>query len=258
MKVKYQLDAPPVVKLFTVLGVVGCLCSLAVYTINLNKNLAPLVWVYWFTLASGVFYLLTATAMIITSYFTKEKLIKKILPPHLSNYQQVLEIGIGSGMGAIILAHHNADIEIDAIDIFNIVDHQNNSLKLCQNNLKAANVNHKVTVKKADMRTIPFDNHHFDAAFGILSIHNLENKTERKKALTEIIRVIKPGGKIVIIDFKYHNEYRKQLQQLGAKKILTSRPYISVFPFLKVTSAITAELTYCKKNLHQTSQNNKK
>ena len=183
-------------------------------------------------------YVLTALAMIITSFYTKPKLIKRILPQYFTPEQtHLLEIGIGSGLGAITLAQHNPAIKIDAIDIFNPKDHSNNSMQRCQQNLHSAQVSEQVTVFEADMRNMPFANDTFDAAFAILSIHNLTNTTERHKALTEIIRVTKPGGKIVIIDFQYHEEYRQQLLNLGATHIKTSRHYISVFPFLKVIVA---------------------
>lgn len=113
-------------------------------------------------------------------------------------------------------------------------------MKLCQDNLKAAQVDKNITVHTADMRDMPFNPNHFDAAFGILSIHNLYKPEERYDALTEITRVIRPGGKLIIIDFKCHDEYRDHLQRLGAKNISTSRRYLSVFPFLRVTTAVIA------------------
>lgn len=237
MKVQYQLDAPPVVKFFCLLGLACSVGSLTIHMVNSYFNYTILYWSFWLIFYSGISYLLISLAMVLTSFITKKRLIKILLPKLLTGHRKVLEIGIGSRLGAITLAENNPAMRIDAIDTFNINDHKNNSLTLCQHNLKASHVDKNVTAHTADMRDMPFNSNHFDAAFGILSIHNLKRKIERKTALLEIIRVIKPGGKLIIIDFKYHKEYRKHLRQLGATGISISRPYISVFPFLRVTTA---------------------
>ena len=144
--------------------------------------------------------------MIITRFYTKRKLIKKILPHQLTGQKNILEIGIGSGLGAITLIQHDPSI----------------------------------TVHAAYIRDMPFNSNYFDATFAILSIHNLYKPEERYDALTEITRVIRSGGQLIIIDFKCHNEYRDHLQRLRAENISTSHHYLSVLPFLKVSTAVIA------------------
>ena len=56
----------------------------------------------------------------------------------------------------------------------------------------------KVTLKYGDSENIPFEENKFDAvtvAFGVRNFENLE------KGLSEILRVIKPGGMIVVLEF---------------------------------------------------------
>ncbi len=49
-----------------------------------------------------------------------------------------------------------------------------------------------------DIRTIPFKNNTFDAALSVAVIHHLYEKNDRIKAIKELIRVVKKGGKIFI------------------------------------------------------------
>jgi demethylmenaquinone methyltransferase/2-methoxy-6-polyprenyl-1,4-benzoquinol methylase len=61
----------------------------------------------------------------------------------------------------------------------------------------AQNLNNKIELILADSEAIPFEDHYFDAitvSFGIRNFENLE------KGLSEILRVLKPGGIFVILE----------------------------------------------------------
>jgi demethylmenaquinone methyltransferase/2-methoxy-6-polyprenyl-1,4-benzoquinol methylase len=60
------------------------------------------------------------------------------------------------------------------------------------------NVDHIVTMKQADSEALPFDEGYFDGltvGFGVRNFENLE------KGLSEMLRVLRPGGKAVILEF---------------------------------------------------------
>lgn len=77
----------------------------------------------------------------------------------------------------------------------------------------------RVEAKTVDMRTMPFQNDAFDIVLSCFAIHNITEATERKKALLEIVRVLKPGGKVCIIDFKNAGEYAEVFGSNGIEDI---------------------------------------
>ncbi|XUX01330.1 MAG: methyltransferase domain-containing protein [Dehalogenimonas sp.] len=53
-------------------------------------------------------------------------------------------------------------------------------------------------LKQADMQSLPFPDMSFDFTIVVASLHHLEDRTSREKALKEIFRILKPGGEAFI------------------------------------------------------------
>lgn len=53
---------------------------------------------------------------------------------------------------------------------------------------------------EADIKKLPFKNNFFDVVFVVTTLMYLTKSDEQKKAIQEILRVLKPGGKAVIIE----------------------------------------------------------
>jgi arsenite methyltransferase len=51
--------------------------------------------------------------------------------------------------------------------------------------------------------------------FSSLAIHNISSLSGREKALNEAVRVLKPGGKLIITDFRHTQQYAEHLRKLG-------------------------------------------
>ncbi len=61
------------------------------------------------------------------------------------------------------------------------------------------------------MCKIPFFDQTFDVVTSSLAIHNISRKEGREQALFEILRVLKPGGVALIVDFRYTKSYERYL-----------------------------------------------
>ena len=84
--------------------------------------------------------------------------------------------------------------------------------------IKAKGLDHVIQLRLADSEQLPFDDNSFDAitvGFGVRNFENLE------KGLTEMLRVLKPGGTCLILEFSKPQKFPiKQLYQFYFKYIL--------------------------------------
>ena len=102
----------------------------------------------------------------------------------------ILDIATGTGDLAISLAQTKAT-KITGLDI------SPGMLEVGKQKVLQARLENKVEMLLGDSENIPFDSNSFDAitvAFGVRNFENLE------KGLSEIYRVLNPGGRLVILE----------------------------------------------------------
>jgi ubiquinone/menaquinone biosynthesis C-methylase UbiE len=76
-----------------------------------------------------------------------------------------------------------------------------------------------VHIETADMRALPFTDATFDLVVSSLAIHNVRSNADRKRAISEAFRVLKPGGRMVIADIRATAIYADALRTLGASNV---------------------------------------
>ncbi|MFN4309104.1 MAG: ArsR/SmtB family transcription factor [Ferrovibrio sp.] len=105
----------------------------------------------------------------------------------------LLDIGTGTGRLLEVLAPHvRRGLGVDL---------SRDMLSIARANLERAGIRH-CQVRQADMYALPLDNASVDAAV----IHQvLHFADEPQKAILEAARVLKPGGRLVIVDFAPHD-----------------------------------------------------
>jgi demethylmenaquinone methyltransferase/2-methoxy-6-polyprenyl-1,4-benzoquinol methylase len=84
--------------------------------------------------------------------------------------------------------------------------------------MKKKGVDHIITMQQGDSEDIPFENNYFDGltvGFGVRNFENLE------KGLGEMLRVVRPGGKLIILEFSKPKKFPiKQLFAFYSKNII--------------------------------------
>jgi demethylmenaquinone methyltransferase/2-methoxy-6-polyprenyl-1,4-benzoquinol methylase len=103
----------------------------------------------------------------------------------------LLDVATGTGEFALEALKLNPD-KIYGIDI------ADGMLDIGRKKILAKNVNAKVELLHGDSENIPFGENKFDAATVAFGVRNFENL---KRGLSEILRVLKPGGMVVILEF---------------------------------------------------------
>jgi phosphatidylethanolamine/phosphatidyl-N-methylethanolamine N-methyltransferase len=107
--------------------------------------------------------------------------------------ERVLEVGVGTG---ISLRHYVAGVRIDALDFSAAM------LKKAQKRLDKGKIAAEVTLHQMDAHKLEFDDDTFDHA---VVAHAIAVVAEPEVVLREMIRVTRPGGKLVVVNH-YKNE----------------------------------------------------
>ncbi|MEJ7609829.1 MAG: bifunctional demethylmenaquinone methyltransferase/2-methoxy-6-polyprenyl-1,4-benzoquinol methylase UbiE [Ferruginibacter sp.] len=106
--------------------------------------------------------------------------------------QQLLDIATGTADVALMAEKKFHPRSIIGVDI------SDGMLEIGRKKIIAAGLEDKITLMNADSAALPFDNNSFDAvtvAFGVRNFQYLE------KGLSEIYRVLRPGGRLVVLEF---------------------------------------------------------
>jgi demethylmenaquinone methyltransferase/2-methoxy-6-polyprenyl-1,4-benzoquinol methylase len=112
--------------------------------------------------------------------------------------RNILDVATGTG-----------DFAFEAIKILHPdqvvgVDISAGMLDVARKKIQARNLGHIFTVKLGDSEMLPFQDDHFDAITVAYGVRNYENL---QKGLADMFRVLKPGGKIVILEFSKPQQF---------------------------------------------------
>ena len=126
--------------------------------------------------------------------------LAEILDAIPSRAKRVLDVGCGWGRIAKEIVKRR-QIEIEGIDL------SRHFVNLYNNQMKGKG---RATV--ADMRKIPFATNSFDFVYCIVSLMYLSTLGDQKKGISEMLRVIKPDGRLLFIE---PNFWGVQIVRLG-------------------------------------------
>jgi SAM-dependent methyltransferase len=215
----YGLDAPGVVRNMLVIGT----CAFAVAAgvrwgiIPDALHIGPVVLTLFGTgLGMGFAFVFTALSMIYSSRIGKLKRREWLLDQlDWTGTEQVLDVGCGRGLLLVAAARKLTTGGATGIDIWRSEDLSGNRPEATLANAAAEGVADRVRVDTADMRHMPFPDATFDRVVSSYAIHNIEDADGRKQAITEISRVLKPGGSAMIDDIRHFEQYRSTFASHG-------------------------------------------
>ncbi len=114
-----------------------------------------------------------------------------------SDQDLILDAGCGSGRGTVELSKVSKNGQIVALDLFDPESESISSKDLLEKNLEIAGITDKVRIVQGDVTDLEFEDNTFNTAISVLLINNLGKA--KLTGLKELYRVLKPGGKILII-----------------------------------------------------------
>lgn len=125
--------------------------------------------------------------------------------------RQILDIATGTGDFAIEALALKPDRVVG-------VDISPGMLEQGKKKMKKRGLNHLIDMQMGDSEKLLFENNTFDAVIVSFGVRNFENL---EKGLSDMYRVLKPGGKAVVVEFSRPRHFpMKQLYNFYFKSIL--------------------------------------
>ena len=131
---------------------------------------------------------------------------------------------MGCGRGAVLLAAAKRLTTGRAVgvDLWRSFDQSGNSMEKTQQNALAEGVSDRVELHTADMTSLPFPDASIDVIVSSYAIHNIPRRT-REKAIDEAVRVLRPGGRLLICDVRAIAAHERRLRELSMSDVVRRR-----------------------------------
>jgi arsenite methyltransferase len=209
----YGFDAP-----YVPIGLgLGGVVYLVIAAVNTLRG--SLGWALFCLIVALGFFLSTASYIYTTRRGKFAVWAELLTGLPLRGDERLLDLGCGRGavllQAAQLLPHGRAV----GVDLWKTMDQSGNDPAVTRRNAVAEGVAGRVELKTADMRALPFADGDFDVVVSSLAIHNIPAAPERARVIAEAVRVLKPGGQLVIADIRAAGDYANQSRQLHMDEV---------------------------------------
>lgn len=125
--------------------------------------------------------------------------------------RQILDVATGTGDFALESLSLKPDHVIG-------VDIAEGMLEVGRRKIKHRGLEQRISLRLGDSENLPFEDNYFDAVIVAFGVRNFENLNQ---GLAEMLRVVKPGGRVVILEFSRPSKFpMKQLYNVYFTTIL--------------------------------------
>jgi arsenite methyltransferase len=155
----------------------------------------------------------------------------------LAGDEDVLDVGCGRGLLLLGAAKRLRRGRAVGIDLWSAVDQSDNHRAATLANAEAEGVGERVEVVDGDMRALPFADGSFDRVVSSIAIHNVAEAADRERACHEIARVLRPGGRVAVLDLRATGEYVLAFEDAGLVDVARSGRSFRMYPPVRVVTA---------------------
>jgi ubiquinone/menaquinone biosynthesis C-methylase UbiE len=206
----YGIDAPYGPAFMAVVAVLELVLAI------LSGRVGPFL-AFLFILAILGFYLHTTLR---GKFIVWADLLDKL---NLRGDERILDLGCGRGAVLLMAAQHLTTGRAVGIDLWKWADQSGNSAGATQRNAIAEGVADRVELHTGDIRALPFEDNTFDVVVSSLAIHNISGRAGREQAIDEAMRVLRPGGRLMIADVRGTGRHKAQLARIGMSDVTRRR-----------------------------------
>ncbi len=137
--------------------------------------------------------------------------------------ERILDMGCGRGAVLLMAAQHLTTGRAVGVDLWRSADQSGNSPEATRRNAVAEGVADRVDVHTGDMTALPFADNEFGVVVSSLAIHNIRGSAGREKAVAEAVRVLRPGGRLLIADIRGTRQHENRLATIGMNDVARRR-----------------------------------
>jgi arsenite methyltransferase len=237
-KPDYGIDSP---------GIVGGLFVFSALSFGVAVAVPPVfkLPIRWISMVAGVYFLQGALGMLHYSRIGKVRLREKLLGCiRWRGDERVLDVGCGRGLFLVGAAKRLTSGQASGVDIWVPGAVTGNRAQAALENAALEGVADRVTVKEGDARRLPFEDACFDVVLSNFVLHEVDTREDRASIAREVVRVLRPGGRFLLVDFIFTGECAEIFRDAGASNATRSRVG-------RVSFWIGAILTFGAYQLHQ-------
>lgn len=214
MNSDYEMRVPHIFQMLGLLGIVVIIASMIwMRSTTANYGIVGII--------IGIVLLLpTVLTLLITRFANNRRFrVRDGIVYHaaLEGHEQVLDIGVGSGITLFGLAKNLATGKGIGIDIYD-PNAGGGTPDIFWKNAQKEGVKDRVELKNMDARNMTFANASFDVIVSTFAFHHIGSGESRRKASQEIVRVLKPGGRVFVYDGGFAlKELEQAMRDAGMK-----------------------------------------
>ena len=235
----YGLDAPLLVKRMFTRAAWTVAIGVAIFLINRTDNPGPAGTLFAVFAAMGAGFLAVGLYMTWSSRTGKVRLRDQLLDAlDLKGEEKVLDAGCGRGLMVVGAAKRLKAGKATGVDVWDASVLSGNSSDAAKANAKMEGVADQVRFETGDIRKLVYPEKTYDVAMSALAIHNFGDQADRDKVVREMCRVLKPGGRLLILDLFHVGEYASVLREAGAEDVtIASHGFLWCLPTKSVRAA---------------------
>lgn len=172
-------------------------------------------WWWLLLLAYALVIALCCASLVYTARRGRFAVWRKLLEGmRLTGRERIVDLGCGPG--ALLIMAARKVPQGNAIG----VDREN---RLCRADGNAAAEQVKVDLLPADLQhleNLPIDSGTIDLVVSSLALHQIDEEATRARVIAEAVRILRPGGRVVIADLRHVPAYAAQLTEMRLKNVI--------------------------------------
>ncbi len=209
----YGVDAPSVPAALTLGGLI--LLSFSYFNLASSLYIGALLLGLW-----SAVLLLGAGCYLYATLRGKFAVWDEVLAGlDLRGDERLLDLGCGRGAVLLLAARLLPRGYAVGLDRWKASTRSGNRPTTTRQNAVLEGVGERVALQNGDLRRLPFTAGTFDLVVSSLALHTIADAKGRTAAITEAVRVLRPGGRLVIADFRATDEYAARLRDLGLEAV---------------------------------------
>ncbi|HKA06361.1 MAG TPA: class I SAM-dependent methyltransferase [Gemmataceae bacterium] len=210
-RANYGIDSPAIVAGFLCVGGIALVAAFVWHLVGDPPLFAEIAFV-----VAGVYLLSAACAMVWYSKVGKLRIRDQILEsiPWRGD-EMVLDVGCGRGLLLVGAARRLTTGKAIGVDRWVAGALTGNRPEAALENARLEGVQDRVELKEGDVRQLPFADGSIDVVVSNFVVHEVDTPVEREQMLREIVRALKPGGRLALVDFIFTGECVRVLHSIG-------------------------------------------